>query len=87
MAVEVIGSEIPLTVPSVFFYGFDHCVNTLLCTISLLLFTHLMAELYILLTAEYEQTGNHKRLSLRSFTVVLCRLETFIGIPREAVEV
>ena len=64
VAVEVIGTEIPLSIPSVLLYGLNHIIDAACRAFSLNLQTTGTAQLGILTTAEDKQPRYHKRLRL-----------------------
>ena len=92
VAVEVVGTEVPLAVPSVFLHGSDHGVDVALGAGGLCLVccgiaaTHgtggqLLAQLHILLADHDEEAGYHQALSLRALGLVFGGLEGLVGIP------
>src|SRR5574344_163238 len=100
IAIEVVGAEIPFTVPTVLLHSLVHTVDCLVHSVSLgieisnTIFCCILTtvgksatELNIFLTCDDEESGNHKRFCLSALTIVLGGLETLVGIPREAVEV
>ena len=66
VAVEVIGTQVPFSIPTMLLDGFDHLVDALLGTLGFVecLAAKGLAKLNILLTAEYEETCYHERFGL-----------------------
>ena len=85
--IEVVGTEIPLTIPAMFLHSLDHRIDSLLHAGSLVGLTDLLTEGHIVLTSDYEETCNHQRLCLGALRHILSGLEALIGIPGEAVQV
>ena len=50
-------------------------------------FIHFVAKFHIVAAGDHEEAGYHHRLGLRALALVLGGLETFVGIPRETVQV
>ena len=86
-AIEVVGTEIPLTIPAMFLHSLNHRIDSLLHTLCFLGLAKFLAESDIVLASDDEETCNHETLSLRTLRDVLRGLETLVGIPREAVQV
>ena len=87
VAEEVVCTQEPLTVPSILLYSFGHGISRFLHSLGLVFLADFLAECYIVLGGDNEEAGNHQRLSLRTFALVLCGLETLVRIPREAVQI
>ena len=71
VAVEVVGTQIPLAIPAVLLHSLGHSVEVALGALGLIFLLHLLAKLHILLARKHKQTGNHQALSLGAFAVVL----------------
>ena len=81
VAIEIVGTEIPFTIPAVLLNSFNHSVDALLSALSFFLLAHLFAKLYVLLTRQHEEAGNHQRFGFTTHAVVLSGLERLIRIP------
>ena len=83
VAVEVIGTQVPFSIPTMLLDGFDHLVDALLGTLGFVecLAAKGLAKFNILLAAEYEETCYHERFGLRAFGLVLGGLERLVRIP------
>ena len=77
----VVGTKIPVSVPSMLLDGLYHIVDKLRSTRSLIRKAYTVAEFHIITTTDHEESGNHEGLGLRTFSLVLSRLERFVRIP------
>ena len=64
-----------------FLDSFHHVVDTFLCSICLGIIACLATKFDIVLTCHDEESGNHQRLCLGTFGIILRGLETLVRIP------
>ena len=81
IAVEVVGAQIPLAIPTMLLHGINHGINAALSTLGFLVLFDFVAKFHILFARQDEQTGNHQTFGLRPLAVVLSSLEALVRIP------
>ena len=87
VAEVIVGAQVPVTVPAMFFHGFHHVLYIGLRSVCFVVFTQAAAQLHVVASAYHEQAGNHQRFCLAAFRLVFRGLEGFIRVPGEAVQV
>ena len=86
-AEEIVGAQVPLPVPAVFFDCLDHFLHFGFGPKRFALKSEMTAKLCILAAAEDELPCYHQRLGLAAFALVLSGLERLVRVIGETVEV
>ena len=81
VAEEVVGAQIPLSVPSVLLDGFYHLVYVFLGAVGLVVLAYSAAQLHIVLARHDEESCYHERLRLGTLALVLGGLEALVRVP------
>ena len=81
----VVSPQEPFPVPAIFLHGLLHRLNPGQHLGRIL--SNAVQQLCKVLSHNHIESGNHKRLSLGTFRLVLCCLERFVRVIREAVQV